>query len=94
MSTSFISDEQWCEYFKNGYLRLGKVMSDEELEQMRQRIDDIMLGKANIDYDRLLMQLDSETGRYEDVPEQTLGFKGPTLNYRKIQNLEYDPVFL
>ncbi|MCS6829592.1 MAG: phytanoyl-CoA dioxygenase family protein [Armatimonadota bacterium] len=91
---TYITDEQWCEYFKNGYLRLGKVMSDEELDQMRQRIDDIMLGRANIDYDRLLMQLDSETGRYEDAPEQTLGFKGATLNYRKIQNLEYDPVFL
>ncbi len=94
MFTAFITDEQWCEYFKNGYLRLGKVMSEQELEQMRQRIDDIMLGKANINYDRLLMQLDGETGRYEDLPAQTLGFKGPTLAYRKIQNLEYDPVFL
>lgn len=38
-------------------------------------------------------QLDSETGRYEDIGEQTLGHKGRTLSYRKIQNLEHDDLF-
>jgi hypothetical protein len=52
-----------------------------------------MRGKALLDYDRLLMQLDSETGVYEDAGEQTLGFKGASANYRKIQELEADPVF-
>jgi len=52
-----------------------------------------MLGTAEVDYDRLLMQLDSTTGEYKDAPEQSNGFKGATLAYRKIQNLEHDDVF-
>ena len=39
------------------------------------------------------MQLDSETGQYEDAPAQNRGFKGATLAYRKIQDLEHDPIF-
>jgi phytanoyl-CoA hydroxylase len=52
-----------------------------------------MLGKAALNYAGLLMQLDSVSGKYNDAGEQSLGFKGPTLNYRKIQNLEIDPLF-
>ncbi|OPZ05791.1 MAG: Phytanoyl-CoA dioxygenase (PhyH) [candidate division BRC1 bacterium ADurb.BinA292] len=89
-----LSDEQWFQFFQQGYLRLGRVLDDAELKALQTRIDQIMLGEADVDYDRMLMQLDSETGRYEDAPAQVLGFKGPTLNYRKIQNLEMDPVFL
>jgi len=42
---------------------------------MRNRIDDIMHGKKDIglDYSKLMMQLDSDTGNYEDIGEQTLG---------------------
>ncbi|MEO6847557.1 MAG: phytanoyl-CoA dioxygenase family protein, partial [Chthoniobacterales bacterium] len=53
-----------------------------------------MLGKARVNYDRMLMQLDSTTGAYEDAGPQSKGFKGATLDYRKIESLEYDPVFL
>jgi hypothetical protein len=69
------------------------VLSDEELAALQQRIDDIMLGRADIDYGRLLMQLDSETGKYEDAGVQSNGSKGATLDYRKIQNLEHDSHF-
>ena len=55
--------------------------------------DEIMLGDAKLDYSKLMMQLDSETGRYEDIGEQTLGHKGRSLSYRKIQNLEHDDRF-
>jgi len=89
-----ISDRDWQFYQDNGYLKLGKVLSDKDLEALRTRIDDIMLGKADLDYNRLLMQLDSETGKYEDMGEQTRGHKGKTLGYRKIQDLEFDPLFL
>jgi len=47
-----------------------------------------------VDYTKLLMQLDSDSGKYEEAGEQSLGFKGPTLNYRKIQELEHDDLFL
>ena len=91
---SLISDEQWWQYYQDGYLKLGKMLTDEELSGLQQRIDEIMLGQASIDYDRLLMQLDSDSGAYGDMPAMTKGFKGPTLNYRKIQDLEHDPLFL
>lgn len=89
-----ISDEQWWQYRQQGYLRLGQVLGDEELVQLQQRIDEIMLGKADVDYDRMLMQLDSASGSYGELGSQTKGFKGATLDYRKIQDLEYDPLFL
>jgi len=60
-------------------------------DSLQQRIDEIMLGQAPLDYDRMLMQLDSTTGQYKDRGSQTKGHKGATLNYRKIQDLERDP---
>jgi hypothetical protein len=91
---SVISDEQWCQYHRDGYLRLGKLLSDDDIDALQRRIDQIMLGQAPVDYEHLLMQLDGETGRYEQLPPATLGFKSPTLNYRKIEYLEFDPLFL
>lgn len=89
-----LTDEQWAQYRRDGFLRLGKVLSDDELKRMQQRIDDIMLGDADVKYDRMLMQLDSDTGAYNDAPAGGRGHKGRTLGYRKIQDLEFDPLFL
>ncbi|MEX0776557.1 MAG: phytanoyl-CoA dioxygenase family protein [Phycisphaeraceae bacterium] len=89
-----ISETQWQQYQRDGYLKLGRLLDDEQLAAMRQRIDDIMLGKANTNYDRMLMQLDSEDGAYGSAGEQSRGHKGATLGYRKIQDLEFDPLFL
>jgi len=92
--TTYLTDAQWAQYERDGYLKLGKLLCDSELRELQQRIDDIMLGKAKVDYDRMLMQLDSDSGKYEAAGPQTKGFKGSTLNYRKIQELEFDPLFL
>jgi hypothetical protein len=89
-----IGQEQWEKFQREGYVHLGKIASQEELRGLQQRIDDIMLGKARIDYDRLLMQLDRESGPESKPGPQTKGFKGATLAYRKIQDLEFDPLFL
>jgi hypothetical protein len=91
--TEKLTGEQWERYERDGYLRLGRVLSDDDLATLQTRIDDIMLGRAALDYDRLLMQLDSADGKYENAGVQSLGFKGATLAYRKIQELEHDPVF-
>jgi len=93
MTQSLISDAQWAQYEEEGYLILGKLLSDEDLAALQLRIDDIMLGTASIDYDRILMQLDSTTGNYGDAGVQSKGFKGATLAYRKIQDLEFDNLF-
>ena len=89
-----LGDEQWMQFVRDGYLRLGRVVDGEELADLQQRIDDIMLGKAQVEYDQMMFQLDSDTGQYGDVGPQTKGHKGSTLNYRKIEQLELDPVFL
>jgi ectoine hydroxylase-related dioxygenase (phytanoyl-CoA dioxygenase family) len=94
MAGNHITAEQWKFYEDNGYLKLGKLLSDADLGALRNRIDEIMLGKASLDYGRIFMQLDSETGRYEDVGVASRGHKGATLNYRKIQDLEFDDLFL
>ena len=77
-----IKDAEWNEFQKRGYVRLGSVVTDEELEGLRRRIDEIMLGTAPVPYDRIMMQLDTQTGRYEDMDPQTKGHKGATLAYR------------
>ena len=89
-----ITEAQWQQYERDGYLKLGKLLSDDALKQLQDEIDQIMLGDAAVDYDRMLMQLDSEDGAYDKAGAQSSGHKGRTLNYRKIQDLEFDPVFL
>jgi len=89
-----LTDKQWRQFQDKGYLRLGKLLDDEELKAFQHRIDDIMLGKADVDYDNLLMQLDLAATNYADVGAQTNGFKGATLDYRKIQGLDGEPMFL
>ncbi len=89
-----LTDQQWLDYTRDGYLKLGKIVPNDMLAQLQQRIDDIMLGKADVDYDRMLMQEDSASGAYDDAGPQTKGHKGSHLNYRKIEQLEFDPLFL
>ena len=92
--TRHLTDTEWREFEERGFVKLGRAASAEETARLQQRIDDIMLGRADVDYDRMLMQLDSGTGNYGDAGPQTRGHKGATKGYRKIQDLEYDPVFL
>ncbi len=88
-----ITDDQWAQFEEEGYLRLGKMMDDDELAGLQQRIDDIMLGKVKV-HEKMYMQLDSESGDYSEKRKTTRGHEVATLNYRKIQDLEFDPLFL
>jgi hypothetical protein len=65
-------------------------MSEERLEMLRARADAIMLGQVTIP--GLFFQLDTTTGDYEDLVFGR-GYEGPSLNYRKIEKLERDPLF-
>lgn len=92
-----ITDEQWETFYRNGYVKLGKTLTDEEIEQLKERSEEIMLGKVQYG-DKLLMQLDPGGNYGEHVYNgQTPGFKGPTLKYRKLGEtgcgLECDPLF-
>ena len=86
-----LTDDELAAYHEHGYVRLGKVAPDDEINALCQRIDDIMLGK--IRYDKMLMQLCPSAGKPE-LSTQTKVFKGSTLKYRKVQDLEQDPLFL
>ncbi len=92
--TTRLTDEQWQQFERDGYLKLGQLLTGDALAALQQRIDDIMLGKADVDYDRMLMQLDADSNDYGKLTPQTKGHKGATLDYRKIQDLEWDPTFL
>jgi ectoine hydroxylase-related dioxygenase (phytanoyl-CoA dioxygenase family) len=86
-----LSEAEWEQFERDGYLVLGQVISDAELEALSRRMDEIMLGRAR--YEGMFFQLDSETGVYSDVPSGG-GWVKPTLNYRKIEQLERDSLFL
>jgi len=89
-----ITSKQWQQYDRDGYLMLGQLLDNEQLSALKQRLDDIMLGKAPVDYDRMVMQREAESGQYNQPGPQTPGFKGSTLNYRVVYGLEYDSLFL
>ncbi len=74
----------------DGYARLGKVLADDALALLRERAEDLMLGRVT--YPGMFFQMDSETGRYEDAP-LGLGWQGPSLAYRKLEKLELDERF-
>ena len=89
--TGILTEEQWGQYEKEGYLHLGKVLDEPALAALQKRMDGIMLGRVR--YPMLQMQLDTG-GAYEDLPDPVAGLPDATLAYRKIQGLESDPLVL
>src|SRR5688572_17650398 len=87
-----LTEPMWEQFTDAGYLRLGQVATDTELAAMQKQMDDIMLGRVR--YNGMYFQLDSETGVYTDLKFSDGSWQGPTLDYRKIERLERDPVFL
>jgi phytanoyl-CoA hydroxylase len=75
---------------RDGFARLGRVLSDAGLCALRERAEALMLGR--VVHPGLFFQLDATTGRYEDAP-RGLGWQGPSLAYRKLEKLEKDPLF-
>lgn len=75
----------------DGYVRLGKVLSAAGLDALRERADALMLGQVS--HPGLFFQHDSASGRYEDLAHGE-GWVGPSLEYRKLEKLEKDPLFL
>jgi hypothetical protein len=74
----------------HGWARVGRALSDEGCALLRDRTDDLMLGR--VVYPGLFFQLDSDTGSYDDL-QYGRGFEGPSLDYRKLEKLELDPDF-
>lgn len=77
-------------FAEHGWARLGRVLDDDAAAALRARADEIMLGR--VVYDGLFFQKDSPTGSYADL-EFAKGWQGPSLEYRKIEKLERDPLY-
>jgi phytanoyl-CoA hydroxylase len=77
-------------FARDGYARLGPVLSSQAVSALRVRANALMLGE--IEYPGLFYQHDSSTGRYEDLVFGA-GWVGPSLSYRKLEKLELDPLF-
>src|SRR6185369_13275161 len=77
-----LTEQQWNDYDRDGFLHLGKVIEPEELDLLRQRADDLALG--NVKNPNVQMQLDTGGG-YEDLPAAVPSFERGTRLYRKIQ---------
>jgi|CXWL01.1.fsa_nt_gi hypothetical protein len=86
-----ITIEQWHDYERDGFLHLGQLLTPEEVEALKQRADDLALGR--VENPNIAFQLDTG-GAYEDLPGIVDHLDRPTLLYRKIQGLEYDDRFV
>ncbi len=85
-----LGDERWDRYFRQGFLHLGQLVDAGELQRLRDRADDLALGRVL--NPQVQVQLDTG-GRYEDLPEVTWQPATGTLRYRKVQGLETDELF-
>jgi hypothetical protein len=75
---------------EHGWARLGVVANEVTLAALRARADDLMMGR--VVHEGMFFQLDSASGKYADLVFGR-GWEGPSLDYRKIEKLEVDPVF-
>ena len=80
-----------AEYRARGFCHVPGVASGVLLARLRERAHEIMHGR--VAYPGLFFQLDTTTGAYEDL-DFGAGWRGPSDNYRKIEKLENDPLFL
>jgi len=87
---SSFEEEHHDQFMAQGCLRLGQLLTDEELSALQERIDDIMMGKVR--YPNMRFQLNPDTP--DGKPVRTLGNQNATLAYRRIDDLEQDPLFL
>jgi hypothetical protein len=98
MAPSAVSLERWATFEREGYVVLRPEQAFEsperDLAALQARLDEICMGTAELPYDQMMMQLDSKDGEYGSAGAQTLGHKGATLRYRKIQNLDLDPLVM
>ena len=86
------SSREHSQFEKDGYVRLGRLLSSNDLSTLRTRIDDLMLGNRIID--RITFQIDGHSNRYGNLSSRTSGTREHTLAYRRIDELHLDPFFL
>jgi phytanoyl-CoA hydroxylase len=86
-----ITRETWTHFDDHGYLMVRSLLKGRELQVLQEEIDNIMLGVADANHEKLMMEPDVPG---ESKPEYSIGLKGASLDYKRIQHLESVPVFL
>jgi phytanoyl-CoA hydroxylase len=90
--SSTVTEAEWQQLEEVGYVRLGVVASETQIDALCERINQIMLG--DIRYERMQMQLCPSASDDREMVDFSQNHKGSSLKYRKIQELEMDPLFL
>jgi ectoine hydroxylase-related dioxygenase (phytanoyl-CoA dioxygenase family) len=85
-----LSDSQLGEYAENGFLALGKVMSDDQLHALQARVDDLTGGSTP--NERIGYQTE-KAFRKRGGTKAKYAWQGPSDHYRKLTNMDEDPVF-
>lgn len=85
-----LTREQWTHFRDHGYVIVSSLLEGRELSVLQDEIDNIMLGGAGATYENLLMERDAHD---ESELAYSKGFKGATLDYKRIQHLECVPTF-
>jgi phytanoyl-CoA hydroxylase len=82
-------------YEKKGYVKLGKIVSDNYVRKLTKVTDDLMMGKRA--YPGMFFKLDDPKGNYYNIKHEDVEnekFTIPSDRYKKIKDLEYVPEFL
>ena len=91
-SLSDFGEEEFDRLGEQGYLRLGRLLSGNDLIALQQRADEIMLGTVR--YAGMRFELDSETGSYDERQRKSIGHEKSTLAYRRVDDMHLDPLFM
>jgi phytanoyl-CoA hydroxylase len=83
-------DDTIRDFMRDGFAHAGNLCPEPVRRALAARLDEIMLGSVR--YPGMFFQLDAVSGQYEDL-EFGRGYEGPSLNYRKVEKLELDPLF-
>lgn len=86
-----LEEKHHTHFEESGYVILGSLLSATELSDLRRRVEDLMMGRVTVS--GVTFQLDGESEEYKLEP-RTEGPSEHTLNYRRIDELHNDPLFL
>jgi hypothetical protein len=95
-----LTDAELESFWADGFVRLGHVAPPEEVEALRRRADEILLGEVS--YQGMTFMLDPSavdlTARWQEALQSHSVLDAVkqlrTLKYRKVQGFEHDPMFL
>ena len=92
MEKQLISERHIQNFSKDGFIIIRKGFLERDIQDMRERLEDIIKGQFVKNGRRF--QPDTESGLFADVDCSRVDYRGPDVAYRKIADLEYDNIFL